>query len=223
MNQKIIAIILPLASVAAFASPLSMPASGHVYLERVDSVNSGFSPLARSLLIVARLRSCNDTPGSRSVDEYLVRTTDDGFFQIPEKTIDLREGCTVTLLAQVVSPFLRSLPARVAGNPDVGQPQRYKGLEYNDVVARDKKDKWHKHEYGQIELQHWLSTVIGQARISREERVAAYREMLPEICHVLKEDPTPSNLNFPLRDDLLYYFSESELECLTINGLQRSN
>lgn len=89
-------------------------------------------------------------------------------------------------------------------------PERYSGLPRYDVFVRPKEHAWHKYREGQAELRGWLRTLASNVGVAE-----IYREMLPEICHVLMEDPEDPNLHFTLRDELLLYLDEAALKCLS--------
>jgi hypothetical protein len=197
------------------STTVQLPVSGRVYFEDVHEETEAFSPLPNALVIVRRNNSCPRNiwllaeGAVNTIDSHVVRTDSDGYFSVPPKKVEITRSCNAVMSASVAVPFMRSAGAFVLAHPLAENPERYSGLSRQDVVVRPKEHYWHKYQDGQIELRRLLRGLAGNAGGAE-----VYREMLPEICQVLKEDPEDRYPNYTFRDELLVYLDEEDLECL---------
>ncbi len=197
------------------STTVQLPVSGRVYFEDVHEETEVFSPRPNALVIVRRNISCPRNiwllaeGAVNTIDSYVVRADSEGYFSVPPRKVEVMRSCNAVMSASVAVPFMRSSGAFVLAHPLAENPGRYSVLSRQDVVVRPKEHDWHKYQDGQVELRRWLRGLAGSAGAAE-----VYREMLPEICQVLKEDPEDRYPNFTFRDELLVYLDEEELECL---------
>ncbi len=92
--------------------------------------------------------------------------------------------------------------------------KRESGCQKGGNAARHalKEHVWDKYQDGQPESRQWLRALAGNGGAAE-----VYREMLPEFCQVLMDDPMDRYPDFTFREELLLYLDEKELECRPVS------
>lgn len=205
MENIIVVIVTLLLCAGCTSKNVNLPTSGVVYYEDSLKGNLSLVPLENALIFVRRGFSCPPNKlmlgagGGETIDRYLIRTNNDGVYDIPERKYRVPSQCKTNLRPLVVIPYKRSSVGYVLKDNIYNENiALYQKLNDFDVVVIDKSQTLAL-DFKSIpeELLSWLKSFNSPGHIP-PEYISILRELNSEICSVLsgisKESADYNNL-----------------------------